>query len=125
MKIEIRKLTPSHLYMLTSALDKETAELANIDWPFTRKVAEQFINEFNTWGVWINNGSLVGAIEVKENLETAYFVKKGWRNLGIGTEAVKQCKELFGDKQLWCVIEPDNKASLRVAQKSAIRVKFI
>ena len=47
------------------------------------------------------------------------------RNTGIGTQAIELCIEEFGDQQLWCVINPENKASLKVAQKSGLRVKFI
>jgi len=125
MRIQLKRLTIKDLYKLTSILDKETAEIAQIEWPFNRQAASQFINDYNTWGVWINHDSLVGAVEVKDDLETAYFVKKGWRNNGIGTRAIELCVEEFGDQQLWCVINPDNKASLRVAQKGGLRVKFI
>jgi RimJ/RimL family protein N-acetyltransferase len=125
MRIQLKRLTIKDLYKLTSILDKETAEIAQIEWPFNRQAASQFINDYNTWGVWINHDSLVGAVEVKEDLETAYFIKKGWRNNGIGTKAIELCVEEFGDQQLWCVINPDNKASLRVAQKGGLRVKFI
>ena len=125
MRIQLKRLTIKDLYKLTSILDKETAEIAQIEWPFNRQAATQFIDDYNTWGVWVNHDSLVGAVEVKEDLETAYFVKKGWRNSGIGTKAIELCVEEFGDQQLWCVINPDNKASLRVAQKGGLRVKFI
>lgn len=125
MRIQLKRLTIKDLYKLTSILDKETAEIAQIEWPFNRQAATQFIDDYNTWGIWVNHDSLVGAVEVKEDLETAYFVKKGWRNSGIGTKAIELCVEEFGDQQLWCVINPDNKASLRVAQKGGLRVKFI
>jgi len=68
---------------------------------------------------------LVGAIEVKESLETAYFVSPTYRNKGIATRAVTECKGLFGKKQLWCVINPKNRASLKVAEKAKIRVNFV
>lgn len=125
MRIQLKRLTIKDLYKLTSILDKETAEIAQIEWPFNRQAASQFINDYNTWGVWVNHDTLVGAVEVKEDLETAYFVKKGWRNNGIGSKAIELCVEEFGDQQLWCVINPDNKASLKVAQKGGLRVKFI
>ena len=125
MRIVLKRLDTKDLYKLTSILDYDTATLANIDWPFDRSAAMQFINDYNTWGVWINQDTLVGAVEVKEDLETAYFIKKGWRNNGIGTKAIELCVEEFGDQQLWCVINPNNKASLKVAQKGGLRVKFI
>lgn len=125
MNIQLKRLTTKDLYKLRSIIDEETAKLAQIEWPFDRHIAMQFINDYNTWGVWVNHDSLVGAVEVKEDLETAYFIKKGWRNNGIGTKAIELCIEEFGDQQLWCVIDPDNKASLKVAQKGGLRVKFI
>lgn len=125
MKIQLKRLTNKDLYKLRSILDEETALLAQIEWPFDRHIAMQFINDYNTWGVWVNQDTLVGAVEVKKDLETAYFIKKGVRNTGIGTQAIELCIEEFGDQQLWCVINPENKASLKVAQKSGLRVKFI
>ena len=125
MKIELRRLESKHIFQLRSILTKETALLSYLEWPFTKKVAESFISNYNTWGIWINNGILVGAVEVKENLETAYFVNDKYRNIGIATQAVLLCKEEFADKQLWCVINPNNKASLKVANNAQLRVSFI
>ncbi|MBT87765.1 MAG: hypothetical protein CMD55_03765 [Gammaproteobacteria bacterium] len=125
MKVELRRLQPKHIFQLRSILTKETAQSSYIEWPFTKKVAESFISNYNTWGIWINNGILVGAVEVKENLETAYFVNDKYRNIGIATQAVLLCKEEFADKQLWCVINPNNKASLKVANNAQLRVSFI
>ena len=125
MKVELRRLQPKHIFQLRSILTKETAQSSYIEWPFTKKVAESFISNYNTWGIWINNGILVGAVEVKENLETAYFVNDKYRNIGIATQAVLLCKEEFADKQLWCVINPNNKASLKVANNAKLRVSFI
>lgn len=125
MKISIRRLKPNDVYKLTSLVSKDTAEAANLPYPFDRKAGNSFIENFNTWGIWINHGVLVGAIEVKEDLETAYFVVENWQNKGIATRAVELCQETFGDQQLWCVINPDNKPSMRVARKAGIRVKFV
>tara|TARA_B100000809_G_scaffold234733_1_gene252420 strand:- start:363 stop:755 length:393 start_codon:yes stop_codon:yes gene_type:complete len=125
MKIELRRLEPKHIFQLRGTLTKETALLSYLEWPFTKKVAESFISNYNTWGIWINNGILVGAVEVKEDLETAYFIGEKYRNLGIATKAVLLCKEELADKQLWCVINPDNKASLKVANNANLRVSFI
>jgi len=125
MKIELKRLESKHIFQLRSILTKETALLSYLEWPFTKKVAESFISNYNTWGIWINGGILVGAVEVKENLETAYFVNDKYRNLGIATQAVLLCKEELADKQLWCVINPNNKASLKVANNAKLRVSFI
>jgi len=125
MKIELRRLEPKHIFQLRSILTKETALLSYLEWPFTKKVAESFISNYNTWGIWINGGILVGAVEVKENLETAYFVNEKYRNIGIATQAVLLCKEELADKQLWCVINPNNRESLKVANNANLRVSFI
>jgi RimJ/RimL family protein N-acetyltransferase len=125
MKVELRRLESKHIFQLRSILTKETAQLSYIEWPFTKKVAKSFISNYNTWGIWINNGILAGAVEVKEDLETAYFVSENYRNTGIATQAMLLCKKEFADKQLWCVINPDNKASLKVANNANLRVSFI
>jgi len=125
MKVELKRFQSSHLFQLRSILTKDTAQLSYIAWPFTKEVAESFISSYNTFGIWINNGILVGAVEVKESFETAYFVNEKYRNLGIATKAVLLCKEELADKQLWCVINPNNKASLKVANNARLRINFI
>lgn len=125
MKVELRKLESKHLFQLRSILTEETAIMSGIEWPFTKKVAQSFISSYNTWGIWINNGVLAGAVEVKDDLETAYFVNEKYRNIGVATQAVMLCKEQFADKQLWCVINPENKASLKVANNVKLRVSFL
>jgi RimJ/RimL family protein N-acetyltransferase len=113
------------MYQLQGIVKQDIAEKSGLDWPFDRLTAINFILNYNTWGMYINGGVLVGAVEVKPGLETAYFVAERWQGQGIATLAVKQCIEIFGDRQLWCVINPNNRASMRVAQKSGIRIKFI
>ena len=125
MKIELRKLESKHIFQLRSILTEETALLAGIEWPFTKEVAQSFISSYNTWGIWINGGILAGAVEVKDDFETAYFVNENYRNLGIATQAVLLCKEELANKQLWCVINPENKASLKVANNVKLRVSFL
>lgn len=126
MRVQLRRLTDKDRFSLTSIIDRETAEQAHIEWPFTKDVANIFINDYNTWGIWLNGSILAGAVEVKEeNCETAYFVQKNYRNVGIATMAAKLIIELLADHQLYALINPNNKASLRVAQKAGMRVKFI
>ena len=125
MKIELKRFRPSQIFQLRSILTKETADLCHLEWPFTKEVAQSFISNYNTWGIWINGGILVGAVEVKEDFETAYFVNEKYRNMGIATKAVTMCKDALADKQLWCVINPNNKASLKVANNVNLRVSFI
>lgn len=124
-RIQLRRFTLKDRFKLTSILDEDTAEIAHIEWPFQRIVAENFISDYNTWGIYLNGDILVGAIEIKEDCETAYFVAKNFRNIGIATHAVQLAIEHFADRQLFALINPDNKASLRVAQKAGMRVKFI
>ena len=125
MRVSLKRLKPNDVFKLRGILDEDTALKCYLTWPFTKKVAEIFIRDYNTYGTWVNGGVLVGAVEVKESLETAYFVSKNYRNLGIATIALAECKKLFGKKQLWCVINPKNKASLKVAEKAKIRVSFV
>lgn len=124
MKVSLRRLSNKDIFHLRSIIDEDTAIKCYLEWPFTKEVAFSFISHYNTWGIWINNGILAGAIEIKKDMETAYFVSKKYRNLGIATNAVIQCKERFSDQQLHCVINPNNKASLKVANKANLRVSF-
>lgn len=125
MKLELHRLQLRDMYQLQGIVKQDIAQLSGIQWPFDRIAAMNFILNYNTWGIYINGGVLAGAIEVKPSLETAYFVAPQWQGQGVATRSVKQCIQLFGDRQLWCVINPQNKASMRVAQKSGIRIKFI
>jgi len=123
MKIELRRFQPKDFYKLTAIIDKDTAIIAGLTWPFDRESAMSFICEYNTWGIY-HSEVLLGAIEIRSNLETAYLVGRQWRGKGIATQAVKLIKEQFADKQLWCLINPENRASLRVAQKAAMRITY-
>lgn len=125
MKLELRRLELRDMYKLQGIVKQDIAEKSGIEWPFDRLTSMNFILNYNTWGMYLNGGVLVGAVEVKPSLETAYFVAHQWQGQGIATAAVKQCIDIFGDRQLWCVINPNNKSSMRVAQKSGIRIKFI
>lgn len=125
MVIKLKRLTPKDVFKLIPTVDKETADISNIQWPFNKQAALSFINDYNTWGIWLNGSIIAGAVEVKSDGETAYFVAINYRNQGIATEAVKQIREIHTDSQLHCVINPINAASLKVAQKSGIRIKFV
>ena len=125
MVIKLKKLTPKDVFKLTTTVDKETADISNIQWPFNKQAALSFINDYNTWGIWLNGSIIAGAIEVKSDGETAYFVAINYRNQGIATEAVKQIREIYSDSQLHCVINPKNASSLKVAQKAGMRIKFV
>ena len=124
MKIELERLTLKNTFQLQQIIKKEIAEPAYLEWPFTKQVAESFIANYNTYGIWINGGVLVGAVEVKDDGEIAYLISTQWQNKGIATFAVKACIEHFNDRQLWCYINPENQASLRVARKANLRVQY-
>jgi RimJ/RimL family protein N-acetyltransferase len=125
IRISIRRLKEADIYRLQTIVKKDIATLAQIEWPFNREAALNFIINYNTWGIFLNEGILVGAIEVKETCETAYLIAHQYQNKGIATEAVKLALIEFGDSQLWCVVSPDNVASIRVAQKANMRMNFI
>ena len=76
MKIELQRLTLKNTFQLQSIVKKDVAEQAYLEWPFTKEYAENFITNYNTWGIWINGNVLVGAVEVKENLFCYSFVAK-------------------------------------------------
>lgn len=123
--IQLRRLDMRDMYKLQSIVKPHIAEPANLDWPFDREAATRFITEYNTWGIWLNGQVLAGAIEVKPDLETAYFVSRQFQNKGIATEAVKQMMQMYSDRQLWCVVNPKNISSMRVAQKAMMRMQFV
>lgn len=124
MNVTVRRLTVADVCTLQSIVTKDIAEAAYISWPFTKEIALSFITEYNTWGIWINDNILAGAIEIKDTHETAYLVASIYQNNGIATAAIKEIKEIFHDKQLWCMINPKNKASLKVATNSSMRIQF-
>ena len=124
MKVELRKLQPKHIFTLQQIGKQNVAEQAYLEWPFTKEVAKKFISNYNTWGIWVNGGILVGAVEVKDDLETAYFVAERWQRKGIATAAIRACQGYFGKQQLWCYINPNNQPSLKVARKANLRVQF-
>lgn len=125
MNITLSRLSTKDIFQLTACLDKDTAQQAELQWPFHKAAALSFINDYNTWGIWLNGSILAGAIEVKSNGETAYFVGKNYRNNNIASIAVQKIIDIFHDQQLYALISSKNPASLRVAQKSGIRIKFI
>jgi RimJ/RimL family protein N-acetyltransferase len=123
MNIELRRLQLRDYYKLAAIIDKDTAMQANIAWPFSPEVGRIFIEDFNTWGIW-HSSVLIGAVEVKTDWETAYLVSRQFRNQGIATQACKLITEKFANQQLYCLIDPENHASLRVAQKANMRVRY-
>ena len=123
--VELRRLEQRDMYKLQSIVKQQIAQKSNLSWPFDRAAATSFIQDYNTWGIWINGQVLAGAIEVKPDLETAYFVAEQFQNKGIATAAVKQIMKVYSDRQLWCVVNPSNVASMRVAQKALMRMQFV
>jgi RimJ/RimL family protein N-acetyltransferase len=123
--IQLRRLDMRDMYKLQSIVKQYIAEPANLSWPFDRQAATRFIQDYNTWGIWLNGQILAGAIEIKPDLETAYFVSRQFQNKGIATQAVKMMMQQYADRQLWCVVDPRNVASMRVAQKATMRMQFI
>lgn len=124
MHIELKRLSLDDIAALTYIINEQVAQSADIQWPFTKEVAENFIINYNTWGIWLNT-RIVGAIELKKDCEVAYFIEPNYQNRGIATAAVELMMDKFADRQLVAYIHPDNKASLRVAQKAKLRVQFL
>lgn len=124
MKINLARLHSRDFYKLKNIISDDIAEQASLPVPFTRDAISTFINDYNTWGVWINGGVLAGAIEIRDTNEVAYLISKQFQNKGIATRAVILAKEQFADKQLWCYVNPHNVASLRVAQKANMRIQY-
>lgn len=125
MKVALKRLHIKDLYKLQAIVKKSIAKDARLEWPFDREVATKFIVEFNTWGIWINGGTLVGAIEIKPDCEVAYLVASQWQCQGIATLSVKMIKEEFADRQLFALVHPDNISSIRVAEKANMAIHYL
>lgn len=125
MKIALKRLHIKDLYKLQAIVKESIAKDARLEWPFDREVATKFIVEFNTWGIWINGGTLVGAIEIKPDCEVAYLVASQWQGQGIATLSVKMIKEEFADRQLFALVHPNNISSIRVAEKANMAIHYL
>jgi RimJ/RimL family protein N-acetyltransferase len=128
--VKIRRLSIEDTDELVGIIDNETAQLTRLNCPFTKTDAENFINLYNTYGVkYMYNDSLIGAFEIKSSGETAYVIAKEWRNKGVCSQVLRLAKRIakrdLKINHLWCLIHPDNKASIRVAQKAGLEIKDV
>jgi RimJ/RimL family protein N-acetyltransferase len=128
--VKIRRLSIEDVDELVGIIDNETAQLTRLNCPFTKTDAENFINLYNTYGVkYMYNNSLIGAFEIKPSGETAYVISKKWRNKGVCTQVLRIAKRIaerdLKINHLWCIIHPNNKSSIRVAQKAGLEIKDV
>ena len=69
-------------------------------------------------------GLIPWLIDGQEEVEIAYSLAKDWWGLGLGTEAARGIRdyafETLGLTRLICVIDHDNRASIRVAEKTGM-----
>ena len=106
-------------------------------WETTRQRVEQIIEQYARTGVdflatiYKENGAFIGrcgllwqSIEGVQEVEVAYMLAKSYWRQGLGTEAAQALKEHgfrdFGFRRLISIIDPDNIASIRVAQKNGM-----
>ena len=89
IQIRVSRLVENDVVDLLNIVDEETAKLTDLTCPFTLIAAHNFIKLYNTYGIKLNTGELVGAMEIKPYEETAYLVSKPWRRKGVCTEALK------------------------------------
>jgi len=128
-KLRVTRLVKDDAVNLQSLIDQETASLTRLASPFTLNDAYNFINLYNTYAIIVDE-KLAGAIEIKSTGETAYVVGKQWRNQGVCTQAIralntKNSLKFMKINNLWCLIHPDNIASIRVAQKCGLEIKYV
>jgi len=128
--VKIRRLSIEDADELVGIMDNETAKLTRLNCPFTKTDAENFIKLYNTYGVkYMYNDALIGAFEIKSSGETAYVVAKEWRNKGVCSQVLGLARRIakrdLKINHLWCFIHPDNKASIRVAQKAGLEIKDV
>jgi ribosomal-protein-alanine N-acetyltransferase len=108
----------------------------------TRRELEWIVNEcypkygFGMWATLLKEtGKFIGRcglcpmdIEGKEEIEVAYMLDSQYWGQGLATEAAKAILhygfEQVGRKRLICVINPDNIASARVAEKIGMTLKI-
>ena len=126
--LKISRLKESDRDELVSIIDNTTALLTRLNCPFSLQDADNFIKDYNTWGIKYK-GELVGAFEIKSSGETAYVIAKEWRNKGICSKAIESAKQIadkqFNISKLWCYIHPENIPSIRVAQKAGLEIKDV
>ena len=126
IQIRVSRLVENDVVDLLNIVDEETAKLTDLTCPFTLIAAHNFIKLYNTYGIKLNTGELVGAMEIKPSGETAYLVSKPWRRKGVCTEALKLAKRIARKQNIqtiWCKVDTQNIASTRVAKKAGIQIR--
>ncbi|WP_363316494.1 GNAT family N-acetyltransferase [uncultured Microbacterium sp.] len=87
---------------------------------------------FGLWIVETHAGEFVGdcgltwqTVSGVPRLEVGYHVLPAWQGLGLATKAAAACRDLARDlleaDELVAIVHPDNRASLRVAEKLGMR----
>lgn len=128
-KLRVTRLLGKDANSIHELIDDETAVLAKMSSPFTIQDAYTFIGLYNTLGIWVDD-VLVGALEIKPSGETAYVIGKEHREKGYCTQAIKAVngnifKKLLRVNKLWCLIHPDNKVSIRIAEKCGLEIVYV
>lgn len=128
-KLLVSRLLGKDAQAIQQLIDDETAVLTRLASPFTIQDAYIFIGLYNTLGIWVDR-ELVGALEIKPSGETAYVVGKEHRGKGYCTQAIRAVngnifKKLLRVNKLWCLIHPDNKVSIRVAEKCGLEIVYV
>lgn len=128
-KLLVTRLLGKDAQSIQQLIDDETAVLTRLSSPFTLADANTFITLYNTLGIWVDE-ELVGALEIKSSGETAYVVGKEHRGKGYCTQAIRAVngnifKKLLRVNKLWCLIHPDNKVSIRVAEKCGLEIVYV
>jgi RimJ/RimL family protein N-acetyltransferase len=112
--------------------------------PKTREEAQGWINwtrknyEQHGYGLWVvetHDGTFVGDCgltwqsvgEDRDQLEVGYHTVAGLQGQGFATEAARACVEFafghLGERHLVAIINPENQASRRVAEKLGMGVE--
>jgi len=124
--IRVSRLVENDIIPLLDIVDENTAKLTNLTCPFTLLAAHNFIKLYNTYGIKLNTGELIGAVELKPSGETAYLVAENWRKKGVCTEALKLVKRIARKQNIqtiWCKVDNNNIPSIRAAKKAGIQIR--
>lgn len=104
----------------------------------TRAFVEEKIREANSFEFLLlmihdERGKLIGMAQVKnferfvKKCEVSYFIDKDHTNQGWATKAMREIIEYVFSKmdmkKIYCRIDPENKASIRVAEKSGFQLE--
>ncbi len=97
------------------------------------KIREARQHEFLLMMIHNDQGKLIGMAQIKnferyvKKCEISYFIDEEFTNQGHATKAIKELVQYIFSKmdieKIYCRIDPDNKPSIRVAEKAGFKME--